>query len=143
MVTIGAQCCRNGEAPPSISTFHILSKISFTLTKTDLPTKVFWEKKQFPVASPLAAGANVPRSPKEITFAHLSSGTSTKSIYVYAPHNNVARPRNKFIIARTILSRIVKTRHPWSTNDVSKIISKVGTFSMNFSHTHSISTGEY
>ncbi len=100
-----------------------LASVTFKLKKKETSKSKTFEKKRFPVV----VRPKVPVIPTDNhQFVNFTEESSTvPSSTVYCPKSDVARPRNKFIIARSVLSKPVKSIFKGSTDDVSRIISIV------------------
>lgn len=100
----------------------ILSELAFQLERED-SNGTLLNKANFPVVVP-------PKEPQ--TFSGNNIVTVSKNVNGetvtaknFATNNNISRPRNKFILARNILSKVVKNCENLSTDDTSRIVSKV------------------
>ncbi|CAM9019458.1 unnamed protein product [Wickerhamomyces anomalus] len=109
-----------------------LASVTFKLKKKETSKSKTFEKKRFPVV----VRPKVPVIPTDNhQFVNFTEESSTvPSSTVYCPKSDVARPRNKFIIARSVLSKPVKSIFKGSTDDVSRIISIVSNFQFYFQY---------
>ncbi|KAH3684018.1 hypothetical protein WICPIJ_004990 [Wickerhamomyces pijperi] len=108
----------------------VLSEIVFQLDPLDNWENEFLDKDHFPVVLPPKEqqkfqGNNI------VTVSNNINGETVTSANHYNPNNNISRPRNKFILARNILSKVVKNSDDVSTDDISRIISKLWSKNQN------------
>lgn len=100
-----------------------LASVTFKLKRAKTTNSSSLHKRRFPVVVRPTVPVVRRDNHQFVNFTEESSTVPTST--VYCPKNDVARPRNKFIIARSVLSRPVKSIFKGSTDDVSKIISIV------------------
>lgn len=99
----------------------VLTSLSVQLNMTSQDPE-FLKQKQFPVAMK-PKNLIVSMAGHRISSNIASGRTSAARSLDF--RKSIPRPRNKFIIARTMLSKLVKTGYSCNTDDKSKIISIV------------------
>lgn len=100
-----------------------LASIKFKLEKKPKKSNIF-QKQRFPVVVRPKESVIAKNTHQFVNFTEESSTVPTSMVYS-AGKDDVARPRNKFIIARSVLSKPVKSTYHGSTDDISRIISIV------------------
>ncbi|CCH42180.1 hypothetical protein BN7_1724 [Wickerhamomyces ciferrii] len=100
-----------------------LSFVSFKLKKVDNSKEEILQKDKFPVVIRPVTNNIIKGSHQFVNFTEQSSTVPASLVYSRQPE--IARPRNKFIIARSVLSKPVKNIYKDNTDDVSRIISMV------------------
>jgi hypothetical protein len=99
---------------------EVLASLSFQLAPSEKSIS-FLKSKEFPIALKPESLVKA-QGGRQIHYANShqlrASGLQTA----------IPRPRNRFILARSILSKIITSRYSCSTDDTSRIISVVSMF---------------
>jgi hypothetical protein len=101
----------------------VLASLSFQLAPSEKNT-CFLKSKEFPIALKPESLVKA-QGGREIKYAN-SHQVRDSGVQIAIP-----RPRNRFILARSILSKIITSRYSCSTDDTSRIISVVSMLSQS------------
>lgn len=105
-----------------LQSLNCLISISFKLEQAKIaPTEV--NKKKFPyvVKPKSSSAAQLDRHFMNTT----QQNQNLPKVKLYTPENDIPRPRNNFILARSMLSKLVRGFTDGATDQISKVISIV------------------
>lgn len=83
--------------------------------------KIVVEKNHFPMTAKVADQVNQ----KKIPIVFLDQNTAERNVKAVCAKDHISRPRNQFIIARIILSKLIEASNPSNAEGISKVISIV------------------